>query len=88
MTAHLSRGGSLESAQNIFGGARDVLHERYTQAKEKMTASVALPADCIKLHMIRMVFLLYLLDRKTRHALLQTLCALELNTRAFKLATF
>ena len=70
LVAHLCHAGGLESAQHAFGGAGHVLYERYTQAKQKMTVSVVLVAECIKLHTVRMTFLLHLLGLKTRHALL------------------
>ena len=58
---------------------------RCVGARHKVRTSMLLPTDCVQMHTTRMMLLLYLLELKGRHAVLQTLSSLTKNTRALNM---
>ena len=72
--AAIKRGATWRDVRSTFGGSSDVLSEVYTNAVEKAPLSdYMLPPECSSMHCCRMMFLHFLLGKKTEHALLQYL---------------
>ena len=84
LKAHVKRGGTTRTALQAFGGNAQNLCTMVARAAEAVTwPEITLPEECVKLHIYRFQFLLYLCNLVSRHALLQSLRSLERNSRTF-----